>query len=71
MFKFFFNCREFDGAWAIQQAKKNVEQYYAAVGVLEELELSLDVFSRYIPKFFDGATDVYHGEKKSYVHVCK
>ena len=39
-------------------AMKNVERYYAAVGVLEEMEKSLAVFESLVPKYFKGAAEV-------------
>ena len=38
-------------------------QKFAVVGVLENMEKSLTVLERYIPKYFDGATDAYFKEK--------
>lgn len=43
----------------MQKAKENVEKYYAVVGVLEELNMTLTVLEHYLPKFFAGALDVY------------
>ena len=39
--------------------KKNVEKYYAVVGVLEEMEKSLHVFEKYIPSVFYNASKAY------------
>ena len=36
-------CRVFGSKEAMKEAKKNVEKYYAVVGVLEELEKSKQV----------------------------
>ena len=33
-------------------AKRNVEKYFAVVGVLELLDLSLEVLENYVPRFF-------------------
>ena len=45
---------------AIGEAKRNVEKYYAVVGVTEEMEKSMVVFEKYIPKYFKGALRFYH-----------
>jgi len=52
-------CVEFNGEYAMNKAKSNVEQYYSVVGILEELELSLKVMEEYVPLFFRGAADIY------------
>ena len=52
-------CRIFGSHQALQTAKKNVEKYYAVVGVLEQMNKSTLVFEKYIPKFFDKAQVVY------------
>ena len=36
-----------------------MEKYYAVVGVLEDFEKSMQVFEKYIPKFFTGALQEY------------
>ena len=45
----------------MQKAKRNVEKYYAVVGVLEEMNKTLTVLEHYIPRFFAGASDIYQG----------
>jgi hypothetical protein len=40
-------------------AKENVEKHYAVVGLLEELDMTLEVLSHYIPRFFSGVTKFY------------
>ena len=52
-------CRIFGSKQALQTAKKNVEKYYAVVGVLEQMNKSTLVFEKYIPKFLDKAQVVY------------
>ena len=61
----YWNFSEFNGEWAMQQAKQHVEQHYAVVGVLEEMDITLQVLENYIPKFFKGATKVYYGKNKN------
>jgi hypothetical protein len=45
----------------MQRAKRNVEEHYAVVGILEEMDLTLQVLENYVPRFFSGATKVYYG----------
>ena len=52
-------CLVFNSITAAQRAKKNIEKYYAVVGVLEEMKKSINVFERYIPKFFNNASKTY------------
>lgn len=47
---------------ALERAKLAVEKHYAVVGVLEDMNTTLTVLENYIPRFFRGATDVYHGK---------
>ena len=46
----------------MQRAKRNVEQHYAVVGILEEMDVTLQVLEKYVPKFFGGASKVYYGK---------
>jgi hypothetical protein len=46
-----------------------VEQQYAVVGVLEDMNSTLLAFEKYIPKFFRGALQLYWG-KCSIDFVC-
>jgi len=62
-------CSEFDGRWAIEEAKRNVEKHYAVVGVLEEFELTLKVLEAYVPRFFQGAEAIYKGGFISYLFL--
>ena len=48
-------CNEFEGEAALAMAKNNVEKYYAVVGVLEEMDKSLEVLENYVPRFFKDA----------------
>lgn len=52
-------CRLLNNDWALDSAKKNVEKYYQVVGVLEELNGTLDVLEEQIPQFFAGARALY------------
>ncbi|XP_026325168.1 heparan sulfate 2-O-sulfotransferase pipe isoform X2 [Hyposmocoma kahamanoa] len=52
-------CIPFNSFEALQRAKRVVEQQYAVVGVLEDMNSTLLAFERYIPRFFDGASQLY------------
>ena len=52
-------CLVFSSNRAAQRAKRNVEKYYAVVGVLEEMTKSVAVFENYIPKYFKNASNTY------------
>ena len=52
-------CAKFNNREAMEQAKKNVAQHYAVVGVLEMFEDSLEVLEHELPYFFSGAREVY------------
>ena len=54
--------RPFNSRLAYQQAREVVERTYAVVGVLEEMDKSLTVLEHFIPRFFSGAKELYHGE---------
>ena len=45
-----------------QVAKWHVEKYYSVVGIVEEMDLSLKVMEKYLPKFFLNATAIYRKE---------
>ena len=47
---------------ALARAKRNVEQAYPVVGVLEQLDASLEVLEARLPRFFRGARDLYYGK---------
>ncbi|CAG9761177.1 unnamed protein product [Ceutorhynchus assimilis] len=52
-------CMLLNNNWALGIAKENVEKYYQVVGVLEELNKTLDVLAAHIPQFFSDAKTVY------------
>ena len=39
---------------ALQQAKRNLQQHFAAVGIMEEIEISLRVFKAVLPRYFSS-----------------
>ena len=57
-------CREVGSREALARAKRNVEQAYPVVGVLEQLDATLEVLEARLPQFFDGARDLYYGKLK-------
>ncbi|XP_049873959.1 heparan sulfate 2-O-sulfotransferase pipe [Pectinophora gossypiella] len=52
-------CMPFNSVEAMQRAKRVVEEQYAVVGVLEDMNSTLTALERYVPKFFAGASDMY------------
>ena len=42
----------------LQKAKLNVETEFRAIGVLEDLDVSLEVFENTLPEIFDGAREM-------------
>ena len=55
----FFNFSGFNTEIAMRRAMHNVEQHYAVVGVLEDLNKTLTVLEHYVPRFFKGALNTY------------
>ncbi|KAG5900428.1 hypothetical protein JTB14_029314 [Gonioctena quinquepunctata] len=56
------DCLPFNTKGALERAKRAVEQHFAVVGVLEELNTTLAVLENYVPRFFEGASDIYWNE---------
>ena len=42
----------------LQKAKLNVETEFRAIGVLEDLDVSLEVFENTLPEIFKGAREM-------------
>ena len=63
IFDIYIPFRPFNSLEALQRAKRVVEQQYAVVGVLEDMNSTLTAFERYVPKFFQGALKLYWGKK--------
>ncbi|XP_028133601.1 heparan sulfate 2-O-sulfotransferase pipe-like isoform X1 [Diabrotica virgifera virgifera] len=59
-------CMILNNDWALQRAKQNVAKYYPVVGVLEELNATLEVFENTIPYFFKGVQKLY---QKEFLHL--
>lgn len=66
-----FHCSPFNTKGAVERAKYAVETQYAVVGVLEDLNTTLAVFEKYIPRFFAGATEIYYNEIKNFNKINK
>ncbi|XP_050333806.1 heparan sulfate 2-O-sulfotransferase pipe-like [Bactrocera neohumeralis] len=49
------DCLPFNSPAAVQMAKEHVERDYAVVGSWEDTNITLTVFEKYIPRFFQGA----------------
>lgn len=52
-------CNVFGSRKALEMAKKNVDRYFAVVGVVEQMQESLQVLENYVPAFFKGARLLY------------
>ncbi|XP_012157989.2 heparan sulfate 2-O-sulfotransferase pipe [Ceratitis capitata] len=53
------DCIPFNSPAAVQMAKEHVERDYAVVGSWEDTNITLTVFEKYIPRFFQGAKTVF------------
>ena len=51
--------RKHNNQRALQEAKLNIERSYSVVGVMEQMEKSLHVMEHYMPRYFNGASDIY------------
>ena len=45
--------------WALERAKKNVQNNFAFIGLLEEEATSIKLLEWTLPTFFNGASEVY------------
>jgi len=57
-------CMKIGDRRALRQAKRNVEQSFPVVGVLEELNTSLAILEYELPSFFKGASHLYYKQLK-------
>jgi dermatan/chondrotin sulfate uronyl 2-O-sulfotransferase UST len=55
----------------LDQAKRNVESEFAVVGVLEDLNTTLAVLEKYIPRFFKGVTKIYFDKMEKFSKINK
>ncbi|CAH2039505.1 unnamed protein product, partial [Iphiclides podalirius] len=62
-------CTPFNSNEALQRAKRVVEEQYAVVGVLEDMNATLLAFERYIPRFFQGALRLYWEELNTFNRI--
>jgi len=62
-------CTGFNTEIAMQRAKKHVEENYAVVGILEEMNKTLTVLEHYVPRFFKGALNTYWEEIHMYSKI--
>lgn len=51
--------RPFNSIGALERAKHSVESQYSVVGVLEDLNTTLSVLEKYVPRFFQGVREIY------------
>lgn len=70
-FSLCFSSSPFNTKGALERAKFAVETQYSVVGVLEDLNTTLAVFEKYIPRFFAGATEIYYNEIKNFNKINK
>ena len=57
-------CAEFGGEAALARAKENVERFYTVVGVLEDMNRTLEVFEAAMPDTFVGAKALYLSDRE-------
>ena len=48
---------------AIQETKRNIERNYFTIGIIEEFKPFLKLLGKALPQYFDGAIDIYTGNK--------
>ncbi|CAB3365002.1 Hypothetical predicted protein [Cloeon dipterum] len=56
------NCSQLNNRDALERAKSNVEKYFKVVGVLENLNETLSVLERSLPRYFRGVQELYFNE---------
>lgn len=61
-----FNTRD-----VLERSKNVVETQYSVVGVLEDMNTTLAVFEKYIPRFFAGATEIYFNDMAEFKKINK
>lgn len=52
-------CVQLNSHWAVGQAKRNIDQYYSVVGVLEQFNRSLHVLENTVPRYFTNLGQMY------------
>ncbi|KAG8231572.1 hypothetical protein J437_LFUL011568 [Ladona fulva] len=63
------DCTPFNTESAVQKAKWSVERHYAVVGVLEDLNTTLQVLESYVPRYFAGARQVFRDEVSRFAQI--
>jgi hypothetical protein len=51
--------RKHNSAHALARAKENVDKYFAVVGILEDLGMTLTVLEKKVPSYFAGALELH------------
>lgn len=51
--------RKHNSQWALDKAKFNVQNFFAVVGILEDLEKTLRLLERKLPQYFSGALELH------------
>ena len=54
------DCLVSGSRWALQRAKFIVEYEYSVVGILNQMNETLQVLENYVPRFFAGASQLYY-----------
>jgi len=57
-------CRMVGNRAALALAKKNIEEFYPVVGVLEKLDQTLALLEHSLPAQFGGVTNLYYNQLK-------
>ena len=57
------DCIAFNTQIALNIAKRNTDENFSAVGLIEDLEGSLEVFEALMPKFFSGAKSLFEFQR--------
>lgn len=63
--------RPFNTKDVLERSKNVVETQYSVVGVLEDMNTTLAVFEKYIPRFFAGATEIYFNDMAEFKKINK
>ncbi|XP_072157960.1 uronyl 2-sulfotransferase homolog pip isoform X2 [Bemisia tabaci] len=59
-------CLPFNSQAALENAKRAVEENYAVVGILEDMNTTLTVLENYVPRFFKGSSYIYQVEMQGF-----
>lgn len=57
-------CLQFNNRWALNQAMANLEKYFSVVGILEDMDATLNVLETKVPAYFKGVKNLYHNTLK-------